>query len=138
MNTFGSAIAGLMALSGFVLFFWLLGKHNALAKHKQFGAIRAIASGVYGPQSKKVFVLALALMGFGACGSMMGVAGRDAARRRACVSACTKQGFAQGKIGPSAASDPKNAKRAAFVACTCTGNPEGTSLELHADALPQE
>lgn len=128
----------LLFFGGFILLFGLLAKHEALNKLKQFGAMADMASGRLGPQSKKLFLLSLVMMLFGACGLMANVTAQDGVRRRQCVAECKKQGYAEGKIGPSKASDPVRRNRALFVACTCSGHPSAPPLELKADELPKQ
>ncbi len=132
------AIPALLFVGGFILLFGLLAKHEALNKLKQFGAMADMASGRLGPQSKKLFFLSLMTMFFGACGFMVNVGAQDAARRRQCIAECKNQGYAEGKIGPSKASDPVRKNRALFVACTCSGHPSAPPLELKADELRKE
>lgn len=128
----------LFFFGGFLLYAALLVKHRGLNRSKQLGVLADIASGRLGPGSKKQFFLALGLMAVGACSGMVNVGAKDAARRKQCVAECKNQGYTDGKIGPSKASDPARRGRALFVACTCSGHPTSPPLELRADDLVKE
>lgn len=133
-----TVLTPLLFFGGMLLYFSLLAKHRGLNKLKQLGVIADIASGRLGPTSRKHFFLALGMVVLGACTGMANVAVQDGARRRQCVAECKKQGYAEGKIGPSKASDPVHKNRALFVACTCSGHPSAPPLELKADELPKQ
>jgi hypothetical protein len=125
-----------MATVGFVLLFSVLAGEGALDKRKQIGALLAVSSGKAGRTNQILLMLSLLLMGLGACGLFAGVAASDAARARACVDMCKERGYTKGVIGGSKTMDPKDPKRHAFVACTCTGGSNPTPLETRASDLP--
>lgn len=121
-----------LAAVGFVVLFGLLASVSALAKSKQFDAMRALASGHAGPAKRGLFFFSVVAMAFGACGVFGGVAASDGDRARACQRACIDRGYAEGRIGPSAHPDAKRP----VPACTCTGGADGsTPFEMRADEL---
>lgn len=124
----------LIAATGFVIVFSLLASSGALAKSKQLGALAHLASGGGGALRRALLFTAFAMMLVGSCGAFAGVASSDRERARACTAECTRRGHTSGRIGPSRASDPKNAKRALFVACVCAGGRD-EPLELRASEL---
>lgn len=124
-----------LAAIGFVILFGLLASEDALSKSRQFAALGRLGSGRAGGGKRLAFFLALAAMGFGACGAFAGVAASDNARARACERTCKERGYARGSIRGSTAVDPQKPQRHAFVACACEGGTSSEPLELRADEL---
>lgn len=133
-----AVLAALLFFGGFILYYSLLVEYGGLNKLNQLGVIADLALGRLGPGNQKRFFLALGLIVVGACSGLINVAATDAARRKQCVAECNDQGYADGEIGPSNASDPARRGRALFLACTCSGHPTSPPLELRADELVKE
>lgn len=103
--------------TGFVILFALLGSVGALAKSRQFSAMRQLASGVSGSGKRAWFFASLGLLAVGMCGTFAGVARSDVKRARACTALCVSRGHTTGRIGAATHRDPRRPQ----PACLCEG-----------------
>lgn len=114
---------------GFVILFGLLGSVGAMAKSKQFAAMRDLAKGVNGGGKRALFFVSLLLLAIGMCGTFAGVGQSDLQRANACTALCVARGNTTGRIGPATHPDPKRPS----PACLCEGG--APNFETPANAL---
>ena len=120
--------------AGFLIFGYLLAANGGWAKSKQFAVLGELRRGEHGAGAKRALRLALVLIFVGMMLCFVGVGQKDNARREACETRCSAEGYASGKIGASLDRQPKTR----FLACICEApdtQDKVDPLELRADEL---
>jgi hypothetical protein len=113
-------------------FMGVLFANGGVKRSKQFGVLAALWRGDHGSGARRLLTFSLAGLVAGALTLFSGVGVMDAARTKRCQAKCQVAGHPVAKIGPSSEKDPPQSKRAAFVACLCSGGP-GQPVEFRAD-----